>query len=689
TTAGITVTTDAGDDTVTAGSGNDNISTGAADDTIVMSTNLTADDTITGGDGNDTLTFQDNGGGTDDLDHVTLVETITLGNANTEVVTLDSLVAAGATLTVNGAALVGSTLNWNGSAELDGNFSITSGNGVDVITGGAGNDTIISGHGTDTLTLTAGSNVVNAGSSNDTVYAGTGNDNIDAGADNDLIVFNGTNTLTADDTVDGGGNADKVRVDVTAPISFTLDADFTNVETLELADQDADGFDVSITLASTFDNGVNLFIDASSFDNHIVEGAETLNLNASAVNNGESLSVLGGAANDTVFLGVGNDTVDLGAGNDRLKIDIDDLTSADVLTGDSETTADTLEFTTAGTIVDADFTNVIEFETLVLANGTNNVTLDLEAYNGGNGIVSVVGGTGSDTITTSPDDAARDSLTIDLRSGGADTVRVMNGGSVIVNDLVDTETGSSSVDQLGGTVLDGFFASYKAQNITTTTPLTDSESVSGDDTTVTVSDNDATISGDLRFTGTNTDTNSEWRTAGSDGLVEPGKSFVTIEGFTAGAGSGFDRLNLDWVTSGGTVVNMSGGAFFNNVTLNSTILSGATSGSVIEVSSATFQLSDYTNLESVAGLLSNNGAGNSLLQLADGNYSLVMYDDDGTGLISDAYIYNITVDQGDGLDFESNEPSTGNFSYDADSIELVAVLNSVQSDALTGNNFIA
>jgi hypothetical protein len=250
-------------------------------------------------------------------------------------------------------------------------------------------------------------------------------------------------------------------------------------------------------------------------------------------------------------------------------------------------------------------------------------------------------------------------------------------------------SGADPVDQLGGTVLDGFFASYKAQNITSSTTLTDSESVSGDDTTVTVSDNDTTNIGDLRFTGTNSDANTEWRTAGSDGVVEPGKSFVTIEGFTAGAGTGFDRLNLDWVTSDGTVVNMSGAAFFNNAVLNSTILSGATNGSVIELSSATFQLSDYTNLEAVAGLLSNNGAGNALLQLADGYYSIVLYDDDGSGLISDAYIYNITVDQGDGLDFESNEPSTGNFSYDADSIELVAVLLNVQSDALTGTNLIA
>jgi hypothetical protein len=609
-----------------------------------MSTNLTADDTITGGDGNDTLTFQDNGGGTDDLDHVTLVETITLGNANTEVVTLDSLVAAGATLTVNGAALVGSTLNWNGSAELDGNFSITSGNGVDVITGGAGNDTIISGHGTDTLTLTAGSNVVSAGSSNDTVYAGTGNDNIDAGADNDLIVFNGTDTLTADDTVDGGANTDKVRVDVTAAISFTLDADFTNVETLELADQGTDGFGASITLASTFNNGVNLTIDASSFDAEVLdidltvlEAAETLNLNASAVNNGESLSILGGAANDTVFLGVGSDTVSLGLGNDRLKIDIDDLTSADALSGGGETSADTLEFTTAGTIADTDFTNVTEFETLVLANGSNNVTLDDQAYDSGNGIVSVVGGTGADRITTYADEGQRADLTINLGSDSAiDTI-------VLRNNALTTNSSSLS----GGGIL--------------TTQASDAASYSFG-------------SGDFQY-----DPNGHLYA-------------VTINGFVAGDGG--DRLDI--VFNSDTAPGVTGtSSFANNYDLGDPdpVVAGLNSGGVIEISSANYQLNIGWDLEDVASILSGAGFGNALVQLKDGDFTVIVYD--GTTSTANAHIFNIRVDDGDGFDLayvqsrtEGLGASGADVYNDLDAIEYVGMLSNIGADALTAQNFI-
>jgi hypothetical protein len=542
-------------------------------------------------------------------------------------------------LTVNGSALTTGTLNWDGSDELDGRFSITGGDQNDTITGGAGNDTISSGAGDDVLTLTAGDNVITAGTGNDTINAGTGNDSIDAGANNDLIVFNGTDTLTANDTVDGGANTDKVRVDVTAAISFTLDADFTNVETLELADQAADGFDVSITLASTFDNGVNLFIDASSFDNHIVEGAETLNLNASAVNNGESLSVLGGAANDTVFLGVGSDTVSMGLGDDRLKIDIDDLTSADVLTGGSETTTtgDTLEFTTSGTIVDADFTNVTEFETLVLANGTNNVTLDDQAYDSGNGIVSVVGGTGSDTITTYADEVQRADLTINLGSDSAiDTI-------ILRNNAMTSNSSSLS----GGGIL--------------TTQASDSASYSFG-------------SGDFQY-----DPNGHLYA-------------VTINEFVAGDGG--DRLDI--VFNSDALPGVTGtSSFANNYDLGDPdpVVAGLNSGGVIEISSANYQLNTGWDLEDVASILSGAGFGNALVQLKDGDFTVIVYD--GTTSTANAHIFNIHVDDGDGFDLAYVQTqteglgATGADVYnDLDAIEYVGMLSNVGADALTAQNFI-
>jgi Ca2+-binding RTX toxin-like protein len=170
-----TITGGAGDDTITANAGNDSISAGAGDDTITMAANLTSADTIDGGAGSDTLTFTDAGGATSDLNNVTNIETITLGNAITAVTTVDTLVASGGTLTVSGNSLTGTnTLMWNGSAETNGKFSITGGAAADTIIGGAGADTITGGDGIDSLTGGAGADifVYATGASELVTYAG-------------------------------------------------------------------------------------------------------------------------------------------------------------------------------------------------------------------------------------------------------------------------------------------------------------------------------------------------------------------------------------------------------------------------------------------------------------------------------------------------------------------------------------
>ncbi|NBT41619.1 MAG: hypothetical protein EBT20_14335, partial [Alphaproteobacteria bacterium] len=111
---------------ITSGSGDDQIIGGAGSDTFVLGTNLTSADRIDGGDGADELRFTDNNNDTHDLDGVTNVETVTLGDAATSVATLDNLVTSGKTLTVTAAALSGAnSLTWDGSAETDGSFNIT------------------------------------------------------------------------------------------------------------------------------------------------------------------------------------------------------------------------------------------------------------------------------------------------------------------------------------------------------------------------------------------------------------------------------------------------------------------------------------------------------------------------------------------------------------------------------------
>ena len=64
-------------------------------DTFILDTHLSSSDTIDGGAGTDELRFTDSGSATSDLDGVTNVETVTLGDAATSVTTVDALVGLG------------------------------------------------------------------------------------------------------------------------------------------------------------------------------------------------------------------------------------------------------------------------------------------------------------------------------------------------------------------------------------------------------------------------------------------------------------------------------------------------------------------------------------------------------------------------------------------------------------------
>ncbi|WP_345120123.1 hypothetical protein, partial [Quisquiliibacterium transsilvanicum] len=324
--------------------------------------------------------------------------------------------------------------------------------------------------------------------------------------------------------------------------------------------------------------------------------------------------------------------------------------------GGNETGAnvDTVTLTTAGT-----FTGQGDVETYVLANATGNVFTQVD------GNVSVKGGTSNDRIITSAVDAVRSSLTVDLSAGGRDTVEIRNGEVTSVPSLIDNWTSwdgfsqvpANETDAEGGAVLNGFIASTR----------NDPDIIDPNATGATQ---------DRNFTGTYGQSVSDWN--GTDGTYA-----VTITGFTAGDVDGADVIESFW-----GAVDLSNAIFVENAVLNQTDLTGVASGSVIELDATqTFQLVNYANLAAVAALLSNSGDGDALLGLNDGFYTVIFYR--GTGGASaadpaDAYIYQITVDEGDGLDFVSNEWA-GN--YDADSIELVGILVDIGANTLAGQNF--
>ena len=126
-----------------------------------------------------------------------------------------------------------------------------------------------------------------------------------------------------------------------------------------------------------------------------------------------ALAVAGGAGNDSVdasgvtnggttvfFANGGADTFRGGNGTNSALFAATDLTSADTVQGGAG--IDNLIITTAGTLAASAFTNVTSIEALILANGTNNVTLTNGLVAGTSiGYFAALGGTGNDTIDAS------------------------------------------------------------------------------------------------------------------------------------------------------------------------------------------------------------------------------------------------------------------------------------------------
>jgi len=215
------------------------------------------------------LTADNNGTGAVFGSSVSGFETITVVASSTatddiKITTSDAMVASGATLTVNAAALTdaGATFTFVGSAELDGKFNITGGAGTtagDTITGGLQADTIDGGAGADVIVGGAGADSITGGAGADTITGGVGADTIilteSASAADDVLYtatmfseggdtitgfVSGTDDLSFVDSVMGDGTADAATLksiavngtvaenDIYVEITTTLSGDLTS-----------------------------------------------------------------------------------------------------------------------------------------------------------------------------------------------------------------------------------------------------------------------------------------------------------------------------------------------------------------------------------------------------------------------------------------------------------------------------
>ena len=459
------ITVGGGDDIVVIKQGgNDKVSLGGGDDVIGAGQSLTTSDTIDGGAGNDVLYFKDTTTQTTDLDHVTNVETIVLGDAETTVVTKDDLVASGKTLTVDGSRLVNHAMNWDGSNETDGSFAITSGAGNDTIKGGSKNDTIDAGAGDDTITDGAG---------NDTVYARDGADSIDAtGGGNDFIRANaGDDTvnmgtkLTSADTVNGGYGNDKLIFTDNNNASDDLD-NVMYFETIQLGNTTSN-VDIKLPDAIVLP-GSTLVIDASSLT------TGTLTLDASSETD-SNLKIVGGSKNDTISMGTGltsADTIDGGTqaagGADVLNYtdkgtgtdELDHVTGIEsIVLGDAETAITTVDDLVSATI-DANIDLNIDGSNL---GSSHTLTFDASAEKDAD--IKVMCGAGADSITVGAGNDSVDDTSgagndvIIAKLGGKDTINAGDGNDTIgmgrALDTNDTIDGGAGTDVLYFTDTDG------------------------------------------------------------------------------------------------------------------------------------------------------------------------------------------------------------------------------------------
>jgi len=370
------ITTNAGDDTVDAGAGND---------TIIFGANLSALDKLDGGEGTDTLVI--------DNTSVIAVNALSVSQINTLNANINNIniLDFGADLAQN-----------IDMGRLDNIENVTMSNlGADVTLSGlsATNKTTITGTTGQKLTLEladdAGtSDVINLEIKNDNAI----NVNTINASNIETINISGVDATTA-----ASSNINTMALEATKATSIVVTGNdgltLTNTGNTKVTNFDASG----VAANDASDTAANMAVTFTS--------ANTSTTAHVAITGGEGNDVLqgnvgidtinGGKGADKITVTAGNDVVDGGEGNDTV------IFTDALFDNNSETTAthtggegtDILSISDAASIVDADFARLSSFETLQLANATNSVTLGAEADT--TGIVTIIGGTGADTIDAS------------------------------------------------------------------------------------------------------------------------------------------------------------------------------------------------------------------------------------------------------------------------------------------------
>jgi Ca2+-binding RTX toxin-like protein len=357
--------------------------------------------------------------------------------------------------------------------------------------GGSQSAASITGAALDAVTFTSLLTSGNANSVGALLYSGndsfsvsgTGHAVLNGYTGNDM--FNMGATFDAADRINGGKGEDTLSLRGNYASGVTFQAD-----TMHGVDKIAvgDGFSYKLTLDdATISNGIRLTVDG-----HALGASHILTLNAAHETDG-MLTVLGGAGADRITTGRGNDSINAGAGNDTINggSGIDHIQGGDgndvINMGGSLTGADRINGSRGVDIVnlDGNYASGVTFQTdtmhgvdKIVVNGGNdykltlndatissgikftvdghllgaNDTLTVDDSAETNGLLTVTGGDGADSIVTG---AAADHVSggdgNDIIDGGGGRDTLAGGGgndSITAGTGIDTVQGGDGDDQI-------------------------------------------------------------------------------------------------------------------------------------------------------------------------------------------------------------------------------------------------
>jgi Ca2+-binding RTX toxin-like protein len=382
------------------------------------------------------------------------------------------------------------------------------GDGNDTLTGGSGNDQLFGGAGNDTLLGKGGNDFLFGGDGNDTLTGGAGDDQVFGQGGNDRMIWNpgdGTDLFEGGDGTDtaevNGGNGSeqfaitangsRVRFDRISPAPFSLD-----IGTTENLVVNANGGDDTITAGNGLAGLISLTLDGGAGNDTITggDGNDTL-----IGGDGNDL-VNGGRGNDTALLGTGDDTFVWNPGDGSDTVEGQDGTDTLVFNGanvnekiDISANGHRVRFTrdVANILMDLNGIEHIQFtarggaDTITVNNlaGTdvNQVAIDLAATPG-----SGVGDGAADTVIVNG-------------TAGKDTVQVTGSGSSVsvagLSALVSITGAEGANDQLVINTLGGDDVITAAGLPAGTVQLT-IDAGAGNDTITGSGGNDTLIGGD-------------------------------------------------------------------------------------------------------------------------------------------------------------------------------------------------